>query len=247
MVGISDTSPEAERVWLASLRKLPFAFRWRQIGEMFQLATLLQAAGRGLKWDAVAHGPDENLRVLEKVIAALSRLEISYALVGSWASCLFGPMRLTHDADLMAEPFPGKEIALCECCGDDYFVSPNAVQQALQGRSSFNIVHLTSTLKVTCFVRKDRPFDHSVLARRSSYVLPGQATPLQCASPEDVVLLMLDGYRRGNDASEQPWRDILGVLQVQAGRLDDAYLDHWAADLGVTDLLNRVRQESGGA
>ena len=35
-----------------------------------------------------------------------------------------------------------------------------------------------------------------------------------------------------------------GVLRVQAGRLDDAYLDHWAADLGVADLLAKARAQA---
>jgi hypothetical protein len=31
---------------------------------------------------------------------------------------------------------------------------------------------------------------------------------------------------------------------VQAGNLDNPYLDHWAADLNVSDLLARARKES---
>ncbi len=38
--------------------------------------------------------------------------------------------------------------------------------------------------------------------------------------------------------------NVLGVLKVQAGRLDDAYLDQLAAVLSVSDLLARARQES---
>ena len=38
--------------------------------------------------------------------------------------------------------------------------------------------------------------------------------------------------------------DILGVLRVQGDRLDDAYLDHWAAELGVADLLAKARAEA---
>ena len=246
MAGLSDTSPEAERVLLDALRKMPFARRWRQMGEIFQLANTLRAAGRARNEEPALNGPNENLQVLEEVIAALSRLGIPYALGGSWASCLFGQMRLTLDADLTVEPFPGKEAALCSCFGEDYYISQEAVREAVARRSSFNIIHLGSGFKVDCFVRKDRPFEQSVMSRRRSYVLPGQAgPPLQCVTPEDVVLLKLEWYRLGNESSERQWRDVLGVLQVQAGRLDDAYLDHWAADLGVTDLLNRVRQESG--
>ena len=71
---------------------------------------------------------------------------------------------------------------------------------------------------------------------------PGQ--PVVLHTPEDVILFKLAWYRLGNQASEQQFKDVLGVLQVQAGRLDDAYLDRWAADLGVADLLQRARQES---
>jgi hypothetical protein len=63
-----------------------------------------------------------------------------------------------------------------------------------------------------------------------------------CVTPEDVILLKLEWYRLG--PSERQWNDVRGVLEVQAGHLDDAYLDRWAADLGVADLLAHARQEA---
>ena len=69
--------------------------------------------------------------------------------------------------------------------------------------------------------------------------------------PGQPIVTALAGRRRfcsscggiawSNQVSEQQFKDILGVLQVQAGKLDDAYLDRWAADLGVTDLLLHAR------
>ena len=44
---------------------------------------------------------------------------------------------------------------------------------------------------------------------------------------------------------DRQWRDLLGVLKVQVGRLDTAYLTHWAAELGVSDLLERAFLEAG--
>jgi hypothetical protein len=35
---------------------------------------------------------------------------------------------------------------------------------------------------------------------------------------------------------------VLGVLAVWRGRLDESYLDRWAAALSVTDLLERARR-----
>ena len=65
-------------------------------------------------------------------------------------------------------------------------------------------------------------------------------------SPEDTILLKLDWYRQGGESSERQWLDILGVFRVQAERLDGAYLDHWAAELGVGDLLADARRAASG-
>jgi len=55
---------------------------------------------------------------------------------------------------------------------------------------------------------------------------------------------VLEWYRPGNELSDRQWRDILGVLKVQAGRLDTKYLHQWATALNVFDLLQRALEES---
>lgn len=66
---------------------------------------------------------------------------------------------------------------------------------------------------------------------------------LQVYSPEDILLQKLRWYRMGNEVSDRQWRDVLGIIHVQAGRLDEAYLRRGAAVLGVADLLDRARSE----
>jgi hypothetical protein len=40
--------------------------------------------------------------------------------------------------------------------------------------------------------------------------------------------------------SDRQWHDILGILSVQAGRLDLACMRDWAERLGIADLLERA-------
>jgi hypothetical protein len=267
----SDTSAEARRVLVEAYRHMPLGQKWAQLGEMYADARALHAAGVRLRepgatpgevhraWLRVHLGvtpadtmrepavdPEAaNLRGVREVVAVLDRLGIRYVLGGSLASSLHGIDRYTRDADVTAEPFPGKEAELVAGFGADYYISLSAVRDALRRRSTFNIINTRTGFKVDVFVRKDDPFEQSALERRIELRLPDAPDqPLYIQSPEDVILFKLRWYRLGGESSQHQWRDVLGVLQVQAGRLDDAYLDRWAAELNVADLLDRARRES---
>ena len=47
----------------------------------------------------------------------------------------------------------------------------------------------------------------------------------------------------GGEVSERQWRDVLGVMKTQGTRLDEGYLRRWAAELEVSDLLERAFSE----
>jgi hypothetical protein len=59
-------------------------------------------------------------------------------------------------------------------------------------------------------------------------------------SPEDIVLAKLEWYRMGGEVFERHWRDVVGILGVQAGLLDMSYLNRMAEELGVKDLIQKA-------
>ena len=272
MAALSDTPPEIEQLLLQINRQMPLARKWLVLGDLLHTMRVLHATGARQRipsatrrdiiedWlriqlgltdlppikEPMAEHLMQPLHDLRDVLRVFATLGIPYALGGSMASSVYGIWRSTLDADITAEPFPGKESQLVTAFGPEYYISLPVVQQAVQQRASFNIINTSTGFKVDVFVRKDRPFEQSAMSRRLTVDLPdAPGEPLSLYRPEDVILFKLWWYRLGQESAWQQWTDVQGVLKVQAGKLDQAYLDHWAADLGVSDLLERARRESG--
>jgi hypothetical protein len=179
------------------------------------------------------------------VVEVFERLQIPYFIGGSMASALHGVARSTLDADMVAEIHLEQAEALVKALGDGFYADEEMIRGAIEHRSSFNLIHLTTMFKVDVFIRKERPFDRVQFERRVEQLFatnPEQKAFMTTA--EDIILAKLEWYRLGNEISDRQWRDILGVLKVQAGRLDLDYLHQWAAELNVTDLLQRALKES---
>ncbi len=186
------------------------------------------------------------IRVTLHVAETLERLGISYLVGGSVASTVHGEPRTTEDVDIVADLRPEHMHPLVMAMKEAFYIDEEDVQAAVQQRSSFNIIHLKTVHKVDIFLPKDRPIDREEMRRRKlTVVTKNPEHSLYLATAEDVILQKLDWYRRGGDVSDRQWRDVLGVLKVQIGRLDLAYLQHWAKSLDLTELLTRALRETG--
>jgi len=186
---------------------------------------------------------DEALGLLSRVAAILDRLGIPYLVGGSVASTLFGEPRGTRDVDLVVELKETGITALAEALDADFYVSRSAMVEAVRDRRSFNAVDPVTGMKVDFFVRGDGAFDREEFARRRlEAVVPGEPARVWVKTPEDSVLRKLLWYRDGSGVSDQQWRDVVGLLAARAGLIDEAYLDRWAGQLALTDLLEKARE-----
>ncbi len=192
--------------------------------------------------------PDEAFLVLLEVTRVLDELNVPYVVGGSLASSLHGIPRSTQDADLVAalridhiQPFIGRVEGA-------FYLSPERIEAAVRRRTSFNLIHLKTMIKVDLFVFSDTPLARQEMARRQTLPIPGEpGSHLQVASPEDTILQKLLWYRKGGGVSERQWNDILGVVKVQGRALDLDYLKEWAKRSGIEDLLTRVFADAGMA
>lgn len=186
----------------------------------------------------------ELIQALRPVLAELERLRVRYYIGGSIASSLHGAGRSTLDVDLAAELEEPAALKLIAALSGDYYVSLAAAREPVRRRSCFNLLHLATSFKVDIFVSRGRDFDRSAQARAITEML-GDTEPLstRIASAEDCILAKLEWYRLGDEVSERQWHDVLFVAQLQRSRLDRSYLQLWAAELGVSDLLDRLWSE----
>lgn len=187
----------------------------------------------------------EAVRVLLLVTNTFENLHIPYLVGGSMASALYGVARSTLDADIVADIQLEQVGKLVSGLGADFYADDEMIRSAIKHRNSFNLIHLETMFKVDVFIRKDRPFDRMQFDRRIEQVFAIE--PEQRAfitSVEDLILAKLEWYRLGNEISDRQWRDILGVLKVQAGRFDLVYLRQWADELNIAGLLQRALEES---
>jgi len=166
-------------------------------------------------------------------------------VVGSFASSVYGRLRTTYDADLIANLTLGHVSSLVDAMKGDFYVDRGQVEQAIRSKRSFNLIHLQSAFKVDIFPLANRPFDREAFSRRvKQQILRDSEVALWTQTAEDTLLSKLEWFRMGQEVSDTQWQDVLGVLKRQAGRLDVTYLHKWANELGVADLLERAFGET---
>jgi hypothetical protein len=185
--------------------------------------------------------PDED--ALRRVVGILEHLGVPYMVTGSVATSYHGRPRATHDADIVLDPTPGQlEALIQELDRAGFYVDPDGAHEALRLRRQFNAIETQFASKVDLIVKKDRPFSHEEFARRQVVDLPFTAG-VALVSPEDAVLSKLEWARRSGE-SERQLRDAAGVVELNPS-LDRAYVDRWAAALGVSDLWRRIADPAG--
>lgn len=189
---------------------------------------------------------DELRLALDPVADAFDAVGVRYRIGGSVASSALGVARSSIDVDLVADLRIEHVRPLVRRLEAAYYADESMMLDAIRLKDSFNFIHLETMMKIDVFILKGRPFDRAAFARVIHEPIGADTDRVfPITSAEDVVLYKLEWYRLGGGASQRQWEDILGVLELQAGVLDRAYLGRWAKEIEVTDLLERALSAAG--
>ncbi len=116
----------------------------------------------------------EPIQVTLRVVRVLDRLGVDYLVGGSLASSLHGVPRATQDVDLVAMLRAHHVDEFVAALSPDFYVDADMIRDAIRRLSSFNIIDLTTMMKVDIFIGRGDAQQREEMARRERYALdPG--------------------------------------------------------------------------
>ena len=163
-------------------------------------------------------------------------------ITGSVVSSLQGEPRSTHDIDMVVAIQKSKAHELVKAFPPpDFYLDEHSILDAINGQSMFNLIDLKTGDKVDFWTLSNEAFDRSRFSRRYSEEFMG--IEMQVSSPEDTILAKLR-WAKLSGGSEKQFTDALRVYEVQYGKLDVDYLEHWVKRLDVNSLWKRLVDEA---
>ena len=181
------------------------------------------------------------------VADALDALGLRYTVGGSLASSMSGEPRSTLDVDMVVAITENDIGSIVAALGTEFYVSEDALRRAVRERSTANLIHHRTSIKIDLFVMGATPLDENQLQRRRRVQVSSDPDRfLYMHPPEDILLQKIRWFRMGGETSDRQWRDILGIVKVQGDRLDLEYLQRNAPLIGGEDILQRALTERDG-
>jgi hypothetical protein len=176
----------------------------------------------------------EQTDLLRHTLDTLEKLAVPYMLVGSFASIAYGEPRFTQDIDIVLDLPLAQVAAFCAAFpAPAFYLSEEAVREAVQKRFQFNVLHPASGNKIDFVFPRDDEWGREQWQRRQRIQLLPDREGFT-ARPEDVILGKLWYYTEGG--SEKHLRDIAGILRISGAAVDQNDISRWAEKLGFAEV-----------
>jgi hypothetical protein len=156
-------------------------------------------------------------------------------LTGSFAAAYYAKPRMTRDLDIVVSLCEDDVMGIVAALSPDFYIDADSVRAAIASQRLFNLMHLATSIKVDLIVRKNSEYRQVEFARRRPVQMHGVKTWI--VSREDLILSKLVWAK--DSGSELQRRDVRTLLDDS---MDRAYLEHWAARLGIAEALAEIMQ-----
>lgn len=180
----------------------------------------------------------EQYELLKHLVNVFESLGIRYFVTGSIASIFYGEPRFTNDIDVVADikesHIPGLLKLFPE---DEFYISEEAIRDAIKHNHQLNIIHPSSGLKIDVIISKKDPFDNSRF-ERIKRISPIEDTQANFSSPEDVIIMKMRYYKEGE--SEKHLRDITSMLKISDDIIDRKYIEQWVETFDLKDIWKAI-------
>lgn len=178
---------------------------------------------------------NEELEILKLVADRLKSAGIEYMMTGSMAMALYSMPRMTRDIDMILNISSSEANTIFNLFNKDFYIDKKGIDQAIQNKGIFNIIHNETIMKIDFIVRKDEEFRREEFARRRIADIAG--TQVYVVTAEDLILSKLVWVKNSN--SELQYRDVQQMI-IASKSLDHDYIEKWAVKLAVGDLLKKA-------
>ena len=164
----------------------------------------------------------------------LNKAGIEYMLTGGIAVSFWGSPRTTHDVDIVIEAKKEDKNKIVNLFKKDFYISPEAVEDAIENRFTFNIIHLKNGLKVDFWLVKKDSFGQTEFKRKLKKKIFGEE--IFIISPEDLILSKLMAYKE--TSSHLRLEDAKSILMTS--KVDLEYIREWAKQQSTTEILEKI-------
>ncbi len=221
-------------------------FSIQEIRDLFTRAVL----GEKFTPDFQPKGINENMWIQDSISLAgelhqiFEPINISYYVTGGVASSIHGEPRSTRDLDLVIEINQNQIDLLVKTLElSGYYCPAGAVEDLQHGYGNMlNITHTETIANADIYITDNSPFAISQMHRK--ILIDVEEIPaFWIASAEDIILQKLH-WGKGSK-SEKQWRDVLGIIKLQADNLDYGYLTEWAENLDLVADLSEILTQTG--
>lgn len=169
------------------------------------------------------------------LIEALEAEGVPHMLAGSFASMVYGIPRSTKDVDFVVELEEPRFSRLIARLEPHFDLDPQQYLETSTWTRRYILKARRSAFKVELFLLSEDPHHRSQWSRRRTVFNNILQHHVTMPAPEDVIVQKIRWGR------PQDRIDAENVMDVQADKLDWAYIEHWCDTHGTRVLLEQIR------